>query len=81
MNSHKRKYINFEEGSLEFSYNKERESNILNLDINYIIQFIDNKRRKLPKCSGCYPIFQCNQFGHMGFHGCLEEEDIFYFSR
>jgi hypothetical protein len=62
-------------------YSKERENNILILNVNYIIQIIDSKRRKLPKCCGCYPVFQNNQDGHMGFHGCLEEEDIFYFSK
>jgi hypothetical protein len=25
------------------------------------------------KCSGCYPIFQMNQEGHMGINGCLSD--------
>ena len=29
----------------------------------------DNRKR----CSGCYPIFQMNQEGHMGINGCLSE--------
>ena len=60
-------------------YNKEREENILYLNIDYIIKMNDSKRRRLPKCNGCYPVFQCNQIGHIGYHGCLEDNDIFYF--
>ncbi len=26
-------------------------------------------------CSGCYPIYQPNQEGHMGINGCLSNED------
>lgn len=26
------------------------------------------------KCPGCYPIFQENQLGHVGPHGCLGDE-------
>jgi len=62
-------------------YNKHREELISYLDINYIVQFINAKRLKIAKCCGCYPFFQYNQNGHIGFHGCLEDNDIFYFSK
>ena len=26
-------------------------------------------------CSGCFPIFQCNQLAHMDYGGCLYNED------
>ena len=26
-------------------------------------------------CSGCYPIYQPNQEGHMGINGCLSNDD------
>jgi hypothetical protein len=45
----------------------------------YIIYSKNNKRLKMPKCSGCYPIFQYNQEGHYGFNGCLEEIHECYF--
>jgi len=32
-----------------------------------------NKKIKLNKCKGCYPIFQPNQEGHIGEYGCLGE--------
>ena len=30
-----------------------------------------NKKIKLNRCKGCYPIFQENQEGHIGEYGCL----------
>jgi len=33
--------------------------------------FKPNKKIKLNKCKGCYPIFQPNQEGHIGEYGCL----------
>ena len=30
-----------------------------------------NKKIKLNRCKGCYPVFQLNQEGHMGKNGCL----------
>jgi len=35
-----------------------------------------NKRIKIeiPKCPGCYPVFQPNQLGHIGPDGCLGDE-------
>jgi len=63
-------------------YNKEREENISKLhNTDYIIKIIHSKRRKLPKCNGCYPVFQCNQLGHMGYNGCLEDDDMCYFEK
>ena len=60
-------------------YNKDREENILYLNTDYIVYFNDSKRQKIAKCNGCYPIFQCNQIGHIGYHGCLEDDPFFYF--
>jgi len=30
----------------------------------------------MPRCAGCFPIFQANQEGHMGYGGCLEDMTI-----
>ncbi len=35
------------------------------------VQFIEAKHY----CTGCYPIFQCNQLAHMDYGGCLYSED------
>ena len=32
------------------------------------------KKTDIPKCPGCYPIFQLNQLGHIGPNGCLGDE-------
>ena len=75
------KYCILINNSIDNEYNEYREELISYLDINYIVQFINSKRLKIAKCCGCYPFFQCNQNGHIGFHGCLEDNDIFYFSK
>jgi len=31
------------------------------------------KPDRTKRCSGCYPIFQMNQEGHMGMNGCLSD--------
>jgi hypothetical protein len=31
------------------------------------------KPDRTKRCSGCYPIFQMNQEGHMGINGCLSD--------
>jgi hypothetical protein len=79
------KPLNEEENSSlythKFSYKSPKE--ILISSDNMLDEFIDsslmsNKRLKLSKCKGCYPIFQPNQEGHIGENGCLEDyNDIF----
>jgi len=75
------KYCILSNHSIDNEYNKYREELIFYLDINYVVLFINAKRLKIAKCCGCYPVFQYNQTGHIGFHGCLEETDIFYFEK
>jgi gamma-glutamylcyclotransferase (GGCT)/AIG2-like uncharacterized protein YtfP len=29
---------------------------------------------EIPKCPGCYPVFQPNQLGHIGPNGCLGDD-------
>jgi hypothetical protein len=55
-------------------------NNILNnidqlLDVSNekITKYLSNKRQKISKCPGCYPIFQENQEAH--YNGCLKEYD------
>ena len=38
------------------------------------IHDLETKRLKIIPCSGCYPIFQPNQMGHIG--GCMQELDM-----
>jgi len=38
----------------------------------------EQKEKKVRfQCPGCFPIFQENQLGHIGPHGCLGNEDEF----
>ncbi len=48
--------------------------NIISHDDTNYHSFImsNNKRMKVSKCPGCFPIFQENQEGHIGIYGCLE---------
>lgn len=41
-------------------------------DINYV-SFImsNNKKMRIDKCPGCYPLFHQNQEAHIGKNGCL----------
>ena len=36
------------------------------------------KKRKISKCSGCFPDYQPNQLAHTGPGGCLEDLDVIY---
>ena len=41
-------------------------------DTNYLSFFMsNNKKMRINKCNGCYPVFQENQEGHIGEYGCL----------
>jgi hypothetical protein len=43
-------------------------------DTKYLSFFMsNNKKMRINKCNGCYPIFQENQEGHIGEYGCLED--------
>ena len=36
-----------------------------------LIKMLQNRP---PPCSGCFPIFQPNQLGHVGLYGCLSDD-------
>lgn len=48
-------------------------------DDSFVSDNIDEPSKKrtkidIPKCPGCYPVFQPNQLGHIGPNGCLGDE-------
>ena len=59
-----------------FSFNNSSQENTLLLTNKSSDELIEsylrpNKKIKLNRCKGCYPIFQPNQEGHIGEYGCL----------
>ena len=50
-----------------------REDELINNSVDKLSEppLMPNKKIKLNKCKGCYPIFQPNQEGHIGEYGCL----------
>jgi hypothetical protein len=59
-----------------FSFNNSSQENTLLLTNKSSDELIEsslrpNKKIKLNRCNGCYPVFQPNQEGHIGEYGCL----------
>ena len=63
-----------EEHNISSREYKSPENMLVSIDkLSDESSFMPNKKIKLNRCKGCYPVFQPNQEGHIGEYGCLED--------